>query len=133
MNNVRPLNAFTLPELLLTAAILSYSLSVVLVTFVNSIALNEASRNLTTAVSHANYVLENIRNTTFASIATNVSSGTWDWNASTITSQGLTALNNESTAVTSSGTNPLDVTVAVSWNDLNGRNRSRVVKTSISG
>ena len=133
MRNARKINAFTLPELLLTAAILSYSLSAVLATYINSIALNDASRNLTTAVSHADFVLENIRNTTFANIAANISSGSWNWNTATITTRGLTALNSESIAVTSSGTNLLDVVVTVSWNDLHGRSRSRVVNTTISG
>ena len=133
MKNVGQTNAFTLPELLLTAAILAYSISAILVTYINSIALNEASRNLTTAVSHADYVLENIRNMAFASIAVNISNGAWNWDATAITAKGLTALNSESTAVTSSGANPLDVVVTVSWKDLNSRGRSRAVKTTISG
>jgi prepilin-type N-terminal cleavage/methylation domain-containing protein len=130
---LRPAIGFTLPELLMTAAILSYSLSVVLATYTNSIALNETSRNLTTAVSHGQVILENIRNATFSGVATSISGGTWNWNTATVTSNGLTALNGESIAVSSSGTNPLDITVTVSWNDLNNRSRTRVLQTTISG
>ena len=124
---------FTLPELLLTAAILSYSLSVVLLTYTNTLALNQASRNLTTAFSHAQFVLEDIRNTSFGSIAANITSGNWNWNTATITSKSLSALNSESIAVSCSGANPLDITVTVNWNDLHNRSRSKVLRTYISG
>jgi prepilin-type N-terminal cleavage/methylation domain-containing protein len=124
---------FTLPELLLTVLILSYSLSVILTTYVNSIALNDASRNLTTAVSHAEFVLEDIRNAAFSSTAANISSGNWNWNSSTITTKGLKALNSESITASSSGTNPLDITVTVFWNDMHSRSRSQTLQTSITG
>ena len=129
----RSSRAFTLPELLLTAAILSYSLSVILATFTNCVALNEASRNLTTANCHAQFILEDIRNTAFNSIAANITSGNWTWNTATVTGNGLTALKGESITTTSTGANPLDITVTVNWNDLNSRSRSRVLRTYISG
>ena len=126
-------SGFTMPEMLLTAAILGYALSVVLAGYANNVALDEASRNLSSAVSHAEFVMEDIRNASFGSVAGNITSGNWNWDTSTVTAQGLTALNSESIAATSSGTNPLDITVTVTWNDLNGRSRSRVLKTTISG
>jgi type II secretory pathway pseudopilin PulG len=129
----RKTKAFTLVELLLVAAILSYALSAILATFTNTLAFNEMSRNLTTATTHAEHILENVRNTTFSNVSTNISSGTWNWNATTITSNGLTALNSESISTSSSGTNPLTVTVTVSWNDLQGRSRSKALQTIISG
>jgi len=125
--------AFTLPELLLMAAILGYAVSVVLLTFINSAALNEASRNLTAATTHAEFVMENIKNTTFPSIATNISNGTWTWDTAAVTSHGLTALNTESISTISTGTNPLDITVTVAWNDTRGRSRSKILRTLISG
>ncbi len=120
-------------EMLLTAAILGYALSAVLATYTSNMVLNEASRNLSSAVSHAEFVLKDIRNTSFGSVASNITGGNWNWNTSTVTTKGLTALNSESIAATSSGTNPLDITVTVTWNDVHGRSRSRVMKTTISG
>jgi len=124
---------FTLPELLLVAAILGYALSMILLTFINGAALNEDSRNLITATSHAEYVLENIKNTTFSNIATNITAGTWDWNTSAVTSNGLTALNTESITTISSGANPLDITVTVAWKNTGGRSRTKVLRTLASG
>ena len=126
-------NGFTLPELLLVAALLGYSLSVTLLTLINSSALNEISRNLITATAHAEFVLESIKNISFATTVSSISSGTWTWNTAAVTSNGLTALNTESIATTSSGNNPIDVTVTVTWNDKGGRSRTKVLRTLISG
>ncbi len=123
---------FTLPELLLSAAILAFCLSMVLMCFINSTELNEKSRNLVTATSHAEFVMESIKNAAFSSVATSISGGTWNWNTAAITSNGLTALNTESIATTSTGTNPLDVTVTVSWRE-KGRNRSTTLRTLLTG
>jgi prepilin-type N-terminal cleavage/methylation domain-containing protein len=133
MHHKNKQSGFTMVEMLMTAAILGYALSVVLAGYVNNVALDEASRNLSSAVSHAEFVLEDIRNASFGSVATNITGGNWNWNTSTVTTKGLTALNSESIAATSSGTNPLDITVTVTWNDTHGRSRSRALKTTISG
>ena len=75
MNNEK---SFTLVEVLVSAAILGYALSAALISFNYHMALTQASRNVTTAVIHAEYVMEDIRNTTFSSIATNINSGNWN-------------------------------------------------------
>ena len=126
-------SGFTLPELLLVAAILGYCLSMILLTFINGVALNEASRNLITATAHAEYVMENVKNTTFTSLAANITGGTWTWDAAAVASHGLTALNSETISTTAMGTNPLDVTVTVSWKDTHARSRSKILRTLLSG
>ncbi len=123
---------FTLPEVLMTVAILAYSLSMVLASFMGSVALNEASRNLTIATGHAQFAMESIRNTSFASIPTAINAYNFTWNASGITAQGLTPLKGETVTTTYSGTTLLDITVTVSWTENNGRARSKVLRTLVS-
>lgn len=120
---------FTLPELLVAAAILAFALCALLVTFISCIFLNEANRNTVIATTHAEYVLEEIENTGFESIATGIAAGGWDWDSADLSGEGLAVLNNESVDTQSSGTNPLTVTVTVSWNDRRGRVRSVVLQT----
>jgi type II secretory pathway pseudopilin PulG len=54
--------AFTLAELLLAAAILGFSLSALLLLFVNCIILNKTSRNITLAYNSMQAKMEEIRN-----------------------------------------------------------------------
>lgn len=133
MNKIQGRPAFTLAELLMVTAILAYSLSVVLLTFINSSALLEASRNMVTATAHAEYVLESVKNTAFSNIPTNISNGIWTWNTAAVNTNGLTALNSESITTSYSGANPLDITVTVAWQDTRGRSRSKSLRTLISG
>lgn len=124
---------FSLAELLLTAAILGYALSVMLVLFLNNGRLEEECRNLTVAVSHAEFVMEGIKNVAFSNVTSQIGAGTWTWNTASVTSNGLSALKNESISSSSSGNNPVTVTVTVSWNDSSGRSRSKSLQTMISG
>jgi prepilin-type N-terminal cleavage/methylation domain-containing protein len=124
---------FSLPELLIVAAILGYSLSIVLLSFINGAALNESSRNLITSVAHAEFVLEDIKNTSFSTLPTDLSNDNWSWDHATIISNGLAPMNGESIATTYTGTNPFDITVTVNWNDTRGRSRSKSLRTLISG
>ena len=123
---------YTLVEVLIAALILGLTLSVIMAGLVGCIALNAASRNYTSATEHAQLIMEEIRNTAFGSIATNITSGTWTLNTAGVTAKGLTALNSESITTTSSGSTVLDVTVTVFWNDLNSRVRSLTLRTSIA-
>lgn len=124
---------FSLPELLLTAAILGYVLAVMIMLFVKTGRLQEESRNLTVATSHAEFVLEGIKNVAFSNLVTQITAGTWSWNTATVTSNGLNALTNESITTSSSGANPVQVSVTVSWSDASGRSRSKSLSTFITG
>ena len=120
---------FTLPELLLMAAILSYTFSVILLSFITSMAINEDSRNLTVANSHAQFVMEEIKNTAFGSIGTNITTGNWTWNTAAVGTHGLTAIKNESITTTYTGSTLLDIIVTVYWTNANGRARNKSLRT----
>ena len=141
------LTGFTLSELLLAAAILVFVLAGLLALFLNCSVLNEANRNLTVATSHAQYVMEEIKNESgLANIKNKINTeGTWDVN--TIINKGLQALPSESIAICCcsppcSGTNPcvscpatgdlLGVSVTVTWRDRRLRNRNTNLVTLIA-
>ncbi len=129
------MRGLTLTELVLAAAILAFVLCGLILLFVNCSFLNEANRNLTTAATHAQYIMEEIRNTSFAQVKSKIDNGDWDLDTLAIESEpyNLTALNNEfiDAQVTQSG-NPLGVSVTVTWNDRRQRARSVSLRTLLT-
>ncbi|MGD9015046.1 MAG: hypothetical protein PVI33_03375 [Candidatus Omnitrophota bacterium] len=123
----------TLSELLLAVAILAFVLSGMIILFVNCLFLNEANRNLTQSISHAQYVMEDIKNTYFSGIKSMIDNGDWDWNTTDITANGLVALVNESIDTSRGLTNnPIEVTVSVQWEDRRQRPRQTELRTLIT-
>ena len=123
----------TLVELLLSAAILAFVLTGMVAFFVNCNLLNVYNRNLSVAMSHAQYTLEDIRNTTnLTNITAGIANGNWTWDATTVRIKGLNALNNESISSNYTDADPLHVTVTVSWRDLNSKNRNISLETLIT-
>ncbi len=118
---------FTLVEVMLATAILVFVLSSLLLVFINCIILNESSRNLTVAVSHAEFALEEIKSWDFS----NITIGSTSWN---ITSIGLTPLNSETLVITltGAGTNPKNITANVIWKDRIVSNRSLALETLLT-
>lgn len=126
---------FTLSELLLAAAILAFVLAGLLALFIKCLSLNDSNRNLTVAVTHAQYIMEEIKDAceqNFALAQANITNGNWNLSRAQLQSApyNLSALNDEtiSTAVTQSA-NPLGVSVTVSWKDANGRQRNTQLDT----
>jgi len=115
---------FTLTELLFALAILTFVLCGLLNVFVNCLFLNESSRNTTLAISHAQYIMENIKNSDFATLEAAILNENWNWYVEDITSHNLVSLPNESiiTNVFQSP-DPLGVSVRVEWSDRTGRNQ----------
>jgi prepilin-type N-terminal cleavage/methylation domain-containing protein len=127
---------FTLPELLLAAIILALVLSGLLMLFINCIFLNESNRNLTTATTHAEYIMEQIRGAGFIGLEDRIGANEWDLNAVEIQSPpyNLTPLTNETittTAVLPSG-NPFGVSVKVNWRDRTHRDRETELQSLIT-
>lgn len=125
---------FTLAELLLAAAILAFVFSGVLLVFINCVFLNEASRNLTVAVSHAEFALEEIKSRDFS----NISAGSTTWNSSIIAPKGLIPLGAEILTITVINTDsddihsPKDSNVTVNWEDRGIRDRSLTLETLLT-
>jgi len=95
--------------------------------------LNQSNRNMILALSHAQYVLEDIKNTAFSEIKTKIDNGDWDWNTSAIAAKGLAALDSE-VIDTSHGlvNNPLEVIVGIRWKDRRQRQRQTELRTLVS-
>lgn len=124
---------FTLPEAILSTAMLAFVFTAILTVTTNCVVLGEASRNSSVAASHVQFILEDIKHTDFANISSNISAGTWDWDSADLTSEGLTPLNNETITTTATGSNLLNIIVTVAWRDTQQRDRSMAIETLISG
>ena len=127
----------TLVELIIVAAILGIGIAALVGAFVSQMALNEHARNMAWAMNDANRVMERLRqlntncDTPAASAPSECGDGTaacadWDdWLEST-TAGGKNLQPNPATneliVPTTSGNDPLQVTIAVCW-----RHRSRTV------
>ncbi|MFH1678503.1 MAG: hypothetical protein ABH914_02660 [Candidatus Omnitrophota bacterium] len=127
----------TLTELLLAAGILVFVLCGLMVLFINCIFLNDANRNLTLATSHAQYILEEIRDSAFTGLEAAIDTGgNWDWSGANIEAHDLALLPNESidTSVFPSGSplGVLGVSVTVVWQDRGVRPRSIELQTLIA-
>ncbi len=120
------IKGFTLAELILALAIFAFALAGLLSVFINCIFLNSSNSNLTIATGHAQYALEAVKNTNFASIQNE------SWNTTVISSKGITPLNSEAINISVTGTSLLDVTATVSWKDRGTRNRSFALQTLIA-
>ncbi len=116
---------FTLMELMLSAAILALALTGIVALFLQCMILNEANRNSVIALSHAQFAMEEIKNTPFGGITSSV------WDSAAVTSKGLSPLGNESITINVTGTDLLDVTATVNWLDRGTRNRNLSLETQI--
>jgi prepilin-type N-terminal cleavage/methylation domain-containing protein len=121
---------FTLPELLIATAILACVLCGMLLFFVNCTLLNELSRDCSIATTHAEYILEDIRNEGFDAAQGN--GDNWTWDTDTIVTALGAALKNEEITTNISSTEPLTITVNVTWQDRRARGHSLVMNTMLS-
>ncbi len=128
-------NGFTFIELMLAAAILASTVLVILHNLISITLFNETIRNYATAITHAQFVLEEIKDADFYIIKDENDNGFWNWNRTKIYAQGLAAMKNETiTTSTSEVSGPalLNITVRVDWLERNGRVSNRKLTTFIA-
>lgn len=114
---------------MVTTAMLVISLAVLLVSLVQSSILNRIVSDRTLAITHAQYVLEAIRNAAASESYTAAHNGIrdyrWDFDSAELASQGLTALSNETIETRHNHpvygipdpNNIANVTVTVNWDE----------------
>jgi len=120
---------FTLIELLIAVAIFVFAMAGILHMFFACAFLDQANRNKSIATIHAEFVMEDImeymRNNELSSLPGKIDpspdpdEGDWDWNHVDIESNCSPAIDESEEIATSciNGTNPLNITVTVSWKD----------------
>lgn len=124
---------FTFIEVLVAVGILGLILTSLLGFFAQSIELNATSQESTLAVSHAQYVLEEIRSSSGV-IINQIDAGVWDLGTdAAFTSRDLTRLNNEIIDVSHDGAVPPTVSVLITWQRRNGRQEQLTFTTIDSG
>ncbi len=127
-------HGFTLVEMLVTVGILGFILVALLQFFVEMMSLNDISRDRTVAVSHAQYVLEDIRSSSGV-IVDQIDSGEWDLDTDTeFSERGLVRLESEVVDVgREAGADPVVITVDITWQQGNGRQQQVTFTTIDSG
>lgn len=121
---------FTLVEVLIAVGILALVIVGLLQLFVYCTTLAEAAGNTTLAVNEAQNKMEEIRNHDFNSIATDYASGGTPGNTFTLTS--LNGTGTITTSMAGGSTALLQMQIAVSWQNKNGRNFSTALTSLIA-
>lgn len=128
--------ALTLAEVMVAAVFLTVVLGGILMLFVNCSLLNEANRNLTAAITHAQYIMEEIKGEEFALVEEKIDNGDWDLGAEVISSSpyNFSPLLNEviDTEAADSADGTLQVSVNVWWQDRRQRDRSIQIDTCLT-
>ena len=121
-------------EALLGLLILGFVLSWVITFVMKSSSVQDSSRNEDLAQVHAEFVLSDLQNAPFNTLADGIRQGVWNYpNMPTVTAAGLTALPGESIMTQCSGAGTLNVTVTVRWQDRNGEAKEKIAQTMIGG
>jgi len=131
--------AVTLAEMMIAASVLLLVCAMMYLLFANCIILNQLNRERTLAMSHAEYVLEEIKNESFTNLEDRINgvspfSAEWDWSSTDINNKGLSALNDEVIDTNEVGSNPdlLDIVVNVSWTNRRGATQTMSLETLLA-
>ena len=133
----------TLVEIMVGLMVLVIAIVSILTVMLKSMILNEGNRNLSRAINHAQFVLEEMRDFAESSDidalfnAVNPPFDSWDWGPTEIQSANLIALNNEAINSAATWVNPpandlANIIANVTWQDSNGRARSTTLTTFVT-
>lgn len=128
----------------MAGAIFAFAMTGILKMFILCTALDKANRNKSIAITHAEFVMEDIMeylrndandiNSLYEEIE-DEDKKSWDWASANITSKNLTVLDSEfiDTAAPSGIANPLHITITVNWKDTEqAKTRSLELETLMS-
>ncbi len=125
-------SGLTLIEIMVSAIVMTIAVIAIIGIFNNTMVLNEFNRERTVAMTHAQCIMEEIKNAGFAGLETNINNNVWDRTQAQLSASpyNLTVLFNESvdTAVVTSG-DPLRISVTVNWQDHNSNPRTTTIQT----
>lgn len=129
----------TLAEMMIAACILLLMCAMMYLLFANCLILNQLNRERTIAMTHAEYVLEEIKNESFTNLESRINgvspwTAEWDWDATAISTEGLTPLNDETIDTNEVGTDSdlLDIVVNVSWTNRRGVTQTVSLETLLA-
>lgn len=116
---------FTLSEILLAAAIMAFAFAAILSLFISCMVINDSSRNLSVAAGHAQFAVEELRNTSFEAIVDDT------WGTEDIEAKGLSVIKGEEIIIEadSEAADLLNITVTVNWQDWLGSQRQIQIST----
>ena len=131
-------DGLTLPEIIVSAGIMTAVTASVILFFVNAVRLTEANRNMTTVTSHVNFILEDMRSQTFSGLNALCAGGQWTLDTnSDFATLNMTQLPNEVLNTTCStatyGAGLVDVTINATWSDTASRARNMLFETLMGG
>ena len=133
MRKLNGSKGLTFVELIVTVAIFGFTLTTLLKFFVDSMNLNALSRDMTLAVSHAQYVLEDIRSSSGV-ITSQIDNGEWDLDTDgEFTSRELLRIESETIDVSHDSASPLTITVVITWREKNTRQQQLTFATADAG
>lgn len=122
----RSVTGFTLSELLLAMGILAFVLTALLALFLNIMFLNDGNRNLTVAITHAQHIMEEIREAGFTNLDLDTPTELQAHNLAPL------LINERIVTVVNNPGDPLDYSVIVRWRDRGLRDRSTELRTLIT-
>lgn len=131
---------FSLVEVMVGLMILAIAIVSILTVMLKSMILNEGNRNLSRAVNHAQFVLEEMRdfakNNNLNNLNATVAGNIWDTPNFDMGLAGWNVLDNEGVNSQAgwedAAQDLLNVTVTISWDDSNRPNRSTNLITFIA-